>query len=102
MSLLKKDLIVTGIPRGGTTLTAALIDNLSNCVCLSEPGWQTKWFLNGRNANKLTKQVTKDFKEIRKKILNNEPIKDKRKVDGTASTNYFDSPKNGVRQKDRT
>lgn len=100
MSQLKKDLIVTGIPRGGTTLTAALIDSLSNCVCLSEPGWQTKWFIEEKNANHLVKQVTGDFKEIRKKILKKEPIKDKRKADGSPLTNYFNVPKNGVRKKD--
>jgi hypothetical protein len=101
VSQLKNDLIVTGIPRGGTTLTAALIDNLSNCVCLSEPGWQSKWFLEGKKAGTLVKLITADFQDVRKKILNKEPIKDKRKADGTPLTNYFQAPKNGVRQKDK-
>jgi len=102
MSELKNDLIVTGIPRSGTTLTASLIDNLSNSVCLSEPKWQAKWFLERKKSDDLVKLITADFQEIRKKILNKEPIEDKRQADGTSPTNYFKAPENGVRRKDKT
>jgi hypothetical protein len=34
------DLIVTGLPRSGLTLVAALIDYLPNSVCLNAPDWQ--------------------------------------------------------------
>lgn len=35
-----RNLIVTGIPRSGTTFTAAFVDGLDDAVCLSEPDWQ--------------------------------------------------------------
>ena len=38
-----RDLIISGIPRGGTTLTTALIDSLPNAVCLNEPQWHSDW-----------------------------------------------------------
>lgn len=40
----KKNLIVIGMSRNGTTLTIALIDILSDSVCLSKPYWQDNLF----------------------------------------------------------
>lgn len=101
MSQLKKDLIVTGIPRGGTTLTAALIDNLSDSICLSEPHWQAKWFFEEKNADKLVQLVKKDYKKVRSKILHKEPIIDKRNSDGTPVTNYFGTKRKGSNKKNK-
>lgn len=36
---LQRNLVVTGMPRGGTTLLAALIDSSASAYCLSEPNW---------------------------------------------------------------
>lgn len=99
MSQIKKDLIVTGIPRGGTTLTAALIDSLNDTICLSEPNWQGKWFFKEKKARKLVKLITEDFNVVREKILKQESIIDKRNSDGTPVTNYFGSQRKGPKQK---
>jgi len=95
LTQLNRNLIVTGIPRGGTTLTGALIDNLSDCICLSEPDWQAKWFFENRNADGLAKLIKKDFQLVRKKILHSKPIIDKRNSDGSPVTNYFSSKRKG-------
>ena len=94
----KKDVIVTGIPRGGTTLSAALLDNLDNAICLSEPSWQSRWFKRITDVNKVTELVVNDYKKIRSDIIENKPIKDFRNENGTPITNYFNKNKNGNRE----
>ncbi|MEH7352349.1 sulfotransferase [Neobacillus drentensis] len=97
MTDFKKDVILTGIPRGGTTLSAALLDNLKNAVCLSEPRWQSPWFKNFKDVNKVTEFVMNDYKNIRNKIRDNKPIKDIRNKDGTPLTNYYSERRKGRR-----
>ena len=97
MTDFKKDVILTGIPRGGTTLSAALLDNLKNAVCLSEPRWQSPWFTNFKDVNKVTEFVMNDYKNIRQKIMDNKPIKDIRNKDGTPLTNYYSEGRKGRR-----
>ncbi|RDW16413.1 hypothetical protein CWR48_17385 [Oceanobacillus arenosus] len=90
-----KNLIVTGIPRSGTTLTTALIDGLSNSVCLSEPAWQARLFKETSNVNELVQQIEKDFVKTRGRITNQELIDDRRHDDGLPLTNYINYDKNG-------
>ncbi|MDQ0200819.1 sulfotransferase domain-containing protein [Neobacillus ginsengisoli] len=89
MEKIKNDVIVTGIPRGGTTLTTALFDHLENAICLSEPPWQSIWFKNKKNAQKVTELIVNDYKKIRKNILDHIPVKDFRNKNGSPITNYF-------------
>ncbi|MFC7394398.1 hypothetical protein [Scopulibacillus cellulosilyticus] len=97
----KNNLIVTGIPRSGTTLTTALIDSLSNSVCLSEPAWQARLFKKTKNINELIKQIEKDFVKIRKRIVNHKPIEDRRHKDGTSLTNYIKYDEDGKAKKNK-
>ncbi|WHY78260.1 sulfotransferase [Neobacillus sp. WH10] len=97
MTDFKKDVIMTGIPRGGTTLSAALLDSLKNAVCLSEPRWQSKWFKNIKDVNRVTECVMNDYKNIRRRIIENKPIMDTRNEDGTPLTNYYSKRRYGRR-----
>lgn len=97
MNNFSKDIIITGIPRGGTTLATALLDNLEDVICLSEPSWQNKWFKNIKDINVLKNLVAHDFKKIRKQIIDGSPIKDIRNKDGTPITNYFNANSSGQR-----
>jgi hypothetical protein len=81
-----RNVVVTGIPRAGTTLAAALIDSMPDTVCLSEPGWH-QWSLLSQSSH-YAKWLAGDFIELRKKLLAGEPVEDKRSLDGTAITNY--------------
>jgi len=93
-----KDVIVTGIPRGGTTLATALMDNLNNAICLSEPPRQTRWFKKTKDINEVTNNVICDYRKIRRKVMNKKPVKDFRNEDGTPITNYFNDDRNGTRK----
>lgn len=97
MTEFKKDVILTGIPRGGTTLSAALFDNLENAVCLSEPNWQSNWFNRIKDANMVTEYVVNDYQRVRSLIMENKPIKDRRNKNGSPITNYFSDKRNGRR-----
>jgi hypothetical protein len=85
---ISRNVIVTGIPRSGTTLTAALIDGLPNAVCLNEPQWQV-----GRRFSDpvdYAKWLAGDFIQLRQKLLSGEPVQDRRSLEGAAPvTNYF-------------
>ncbi len=82
-----RNVIVTGIPRSGTTLASALIDSLPDTVCLNEPGWQTARVAN--TPAEFAQWLTGDFAQIRKKLLAGEPVQDRRAAGGKAVTNYY-------------
>ncbi|MDQ0339007.1 hypothetical protein J2S00_001793 [Caldalkalibacillus uzonensis] len=105
MDSFKQNVIVTGIPRGGTTLTAALIDSLTNSICLNEPKWQEKWLRETIKHDQLVERLINDFAMIRKKIINGEPVLDHRKKDGSPPTNYYSNAhqnKSKKRKKDKS
>ena len=43
-------LLLTGVPRSGTTLAAALLDQLEDTVCLSEPDEHVGLMKQSRDA----------------------------------------------------
>lgn len=81
------DVILTGIPRSGTTLAAALIDGLPDAVCLGEPAWHTAKV--APTAEDFAKWLVGDFVQLRKKLLSREPVEDRRAAEGKALTNYY-------------
>ncbi len=84
-----QNVLITGIPRSGTTLAAAMLDGLENSVCFSEPQWQVDWLEQQIDRKEYAQKVLDDFTHIRKKIRNNEIIQDRRNEDGRSLTNYF-------------
>ena len=97
----KRILILIGISRSGTTLTTALIDSLSNSVCLSEPAWQCGIFKKAENIKKVVQQLEEDFLKTRKKIIKQKPIEDRRHEGGVPLTNYIKYSDNGETQKNK-
>lgn len=85
------DVIVTGIPRSGTTLTCALIDSLGDSVCLSEPPWQEDWPRQMPDARSYVDRLCGDFVETRKILLAGGSVEDRRHIDGSAITDYHTS-----------
>lgn len=77
------DVLVTGLPRSGLTLAAALIDSLPNSVCLNSPQ------IHGAQARKLkeaipfTKWLAGDFVWQRSRLSTQDPINDYRAEDGS-------------------
>ena len=45
----KPYLLITGIPRSGTTLAASLVDQLEDTLCLSEPSRYYEWAIHCQN-----------------------------------------------------
>ena len=88
---MSRDVIITGLPRSGTTLATALVDGLDNTLALSEPeGLVHQCHKKGSNA-KAAMQVADYFSEMRGKIANGEPILDRRSAEGRLATNYLSS-----------
>lgn len=83
-----RDIILTGIPRAGTTLAASLLDAEKNTVCLNEPEWQHPHPV--LDAAGFAQAVKEDFADVRKKFLRGEAVPDRRANDGSAVTNYYD------------
>jgi hypothetical protein len=82
-----RNIILTGIPRSGTTLAAALLDAEPDTVCLNEPEWQHPSPI--LTADGFAQAIAEDFVHVRQKFLNGVPVLDRRGVDGEALTNYF-------------
>ena len=83
-----RNVILTGIPRSGTTLATALIDGLPDCVCLNEPRWQVLQDHKG-NAEQLAHGLAEDFARIRAHLIAEHPVPDRRTAEGKAVTNFF-------------
>jgi len=73
-----RNLIVTGIPRSGTSLASVLLNSIENVVCLNEILY---------NVEKLPHL----FSEVRRRLVNGEPIPNKFDNDGNLTTNTLDS-----------
>ena len=73
-----KTVIVTGIPRSGTSLFSTLVNQLPNSVCLNEILY---------DVDKLPKHIA----EVRRRLLAHEPIPNKYNDDGSLTTNTQES-----------
>lgn len=82
------NILITGIPRSGTTLTNALIDSLPDCVALNEPLWQAQQDFGG-NPVKFANWLAEDFARIRGHLHKEHPVPDRRTPEGKAITNFF-------------
>jgi hypothetical protein len=86
------DLILTGIPRSGTTLAAAMLDGAPDTLCLSEPQSHINFLATATNAEDFVARVGSAFEAVRRKLLSGEPVLDRRHHDGSPITNYFAAP----------
>lgn len=89
-----RDILLTGIPRAGTTLAAAMLDALPDTVCLNEPEWQRPH--PALDAQGFARAVAEDFAAQRTRLLAGEPVMDRRAQDGAALTNYYEDGTNFV------
>ncbi|MEM4724889.1 MAG: sulfotransferase [Candidatus Hadarchaeum sp.] len=63
-----RDIIITGIPRSGTTLCCSLLNKLENLVALVEP-WLGLRFWLSRDSGQACKHLEQFFKKTRRDIL---------------------------------
>lgn len=100
------NVLVTGIPRAGTTLVGALLDSLPNTVCLSEPPWHWHKSSGGKldigpdpTGEIFAKWLVGDFVTLRRKLLAGERIQDRRSDNNQSLTNYY-SARSSLDQQD--
>ncbi|MBS0569612.1 MAG: sulfotransferase [Proteobacteria bacterium] len=84
-----RNLILTGLPRAGTTLACALVDGLDDAVCLSEPDWQDTWSRETDDPRAYAARVHADFGRVRTLLAAGGEVLDRRAANGAAVTNYF-------------
>ena len=93
------NLIITGVPRSGTTLAAAIIDQGPDALCLSEPENHVHLMSEAATAEEFVSHLSLDFDAIRRTVLAGGSVLDRRRPDGAPITDYFTSPlSNGRRE----
>jgi hypothetical protein len=86
------DLILTGLPRSGTTLAAAIIDRAPDALCLSEPESHVELMTRAADAEDFVARLGQEFDTVRRTILAGGSVLDRRHADGAPVTNYFADP----------
>jgi len=86
------DLIITGLPRSGTTLAAAIIDQAPDSLCLSEPDGHADLMNQAASPGDFVISLCQEFKAVRRTVLGGGSVLDRRRADGAPITNYFSDP----------
>lgn len=90
-----QNILLTGLPRSGTTLTCSLLNKLPNSVALHEPMEPAK--LAGLTPDALGEEIGRYFEEQREYILRHGKARSK-SFRGRVPTNHVSDPdKSGVR-----
>ena len=85
--MVARNLIITGMPRGGTTLLAALIDSSPGVLCLSEP--KLPKAKAGLSNSTFVEGLVVDFEDFRTRVARGDTVQDRRKPHGERLTNYL-------------
>lgn len=85
----KNDIIVTGMPRGGTTLLGSLISSLDNVFCISEPFEIEKLLHDSHDRNDFVNKIANYYSLQRQIAIKNKKLINRVSVDGSLVTNYF-------------
>ncbi len=86
------DLLLTGIPRSGTSLAAALLDRMDDTVCLSEPDEHLRLMEQSKDASDFVARLHRSMQQMNRRLRDGEAVPDRRQPDGSAVTNYFAEP----------
>lgn len=89
--------LITGIPRSGTTLAAALVDQYDDAVCLSEPLEHVRIMETSESPDHFVRRLIGTMADSHDVLGCGGAIVDRRAPDGAAITNYFATSKSGRR-----
>ena len=84
---LSRNLLVTGLPRSGTTLLAALVDSAPDAICLSEP--PLRLAKPHVEPAAFTRAMRTEFAETRARLMAGLPLEERRGPAGERLTNYL-------------
>jgi len=87
----RSNIILTGLPRSGTTLTCHLLNKVNNTIALNEP--MTVNFAKGTTKQQVCAEISEFFTSSRKSILQNKKILTTH-VNGSVPDNTFGNEKN--------
>ncbi len=87
------DVLVTGLPRSGLTLAAALIDSLPNSVCLNSPQQQSAQARKLQETIPFAKWLAGDFIWHRSRLLSQDAVNDYRASDGSPLLDTIKDPR---------
>ncbi len=93
-----RDTIITGIPRAGTTLAAAIVDQAADCCCLSEPSQHVELMTRSTSESDFVDRLESSFAALRATLRAGGSVTDRRSADGSPLTNYFHERAAGPRQ----
>jgi hypothetical protein len=83
------DWLITGIPRSGTTLVAALVDGLRDAICVSEPPRYYEWAARSASVGDFVQSTLDDLADLRRSLKSGRTVADRRNPDGSLPTDYF-------------
>lgn len=92
------DLIITGIPRSGTTLAAAIVDQSYDAFCLFEPDSHVRLMETAIDADDFVVRLQLNFDSTRETLLAGKTVPDKRADNGSPVTDYFANSTPGRRR----
>jgi hypothetical protein len=84
-----RDIIITGVPRSGTTLAAAILDQAPDCFCLSEPEEHVALMQRSRSGNDFVDRLEEAFSSTRAVLFAGGAVTDRREPTGRPVTNYY-------------
>ena len=87
----KPYLVITGIPRSGTTLAASLLDRLQDTVCMNEPPEYYDWATKCGSKEEFIANFVSDLENRRSSLEKQGTVLDCREEDGSVPTNYFNA-----------
>lgn len=86
---MKNDYIITGVPRGGTTLLGCLINSSENAYCFSEPSFVVDALKEAATQEEFLASIRRIFTEQRERILLTGKAVNRISREGCPVTNYF-------------
>jgi hypothetical protein len=93
---MKRDLLITGIPRSGTSLITSILASNTSSIVFSEPSWLGSVRAQSSTCDEFTKNLILKIKHIRTEIRNGNPIQLKISNDGKGiPSNYYNRDKSG-------
>lgn len=82
-------LLITGVPRSGTTLATAIVDGLEDTLALSEPQSHVDLLDACRSPAELVDRLALDLSRTRARVLQGGEVIDRRLPSGEPLTDYF-------------
>jgi hypothetical protein len=94
---MQKTLLITGIPRSGTSLITKLISEQQNTLCFSEPTWLKEIRHDKQSCEEFKNNLTEKVNQIRNEVKKGNPVEmTVEKGTNHLPENYYNRQKNKI------